>query len=250
MAAPDSHRPDDQNPSLVQRVRKLMDKAAATTNSHEADAFAAKAAELVARHRIDPDRLAGRSGDDDLAIREVPVGRGAYVRARLSLLTAVAHNHDARVVFASSPTGTIAYVAGYTSDLDVIEVMYHSLHGQAAAQMASQRRSTAAATQRFRRSFLFGFAERMNLLLAESRRDVEAAAGGDAREGQVATNAVALQERAARVTEFSERSFGRVRAARAVGGATTTGWAAGYEAAGRADVGRARLAGRPALGRG
>jgi hypothetical protein len=235
---------------LILRVRKLMDKAAATSNPHEADAFAAKAAELVARHRIDPDRLAGRAGDDQLAIREIMLGRGAYVRARLSLLTAVARNHDARVVFGSSPTGTIAYVAGYSSDLEVVELMYHSLHGQAAAQMAAQRRSTGAATQRFRRSFLFGYAERMSLLLAESRRDVEASAGGDETVGVVASNALALQERSSRVDAFLERSLGRTRTARAAGMATTTGWEAGYQAAGRADVGRARLAGRRAIGKG
>lgn len=235
---------------MILRVRKLMDKAAATSNPHEADAFASKAAELVARHRIDPEQLSGRASDDQLAIREILLGRGAYVRARLSLLSAVARNHDARVVFGSSPTGTIAYVAGYSSDLEVVALMYHSLHSQAAAQMAAQRRSTASATQRFRRSFLFGYAERMGLLLEESRRDVEASAGGDETAGVVATNAVALQERSSRVDDFMERSFGRTRAARAAGMATTTGWAAGYEAAGRADVGRARLAGRRAIGKG
>jgi hypothetical protein len=116
--------------------------------------------------------------------------------------------------------------------------------------MASQRRSTAAATQRFRRSFLFGYAERMSLLLEESRRDVEESAGGDETSGTVAANALALQERSSRVDDFLERSFGRTRAARAAGMATTTGWAAGYQAAERADVGRARLAGRRAIGKG
>ncbi len=108
-----------------------MDKAAATSNVHEADAFSRKAAELVARHRIDPDALV-EVGQDDLAVREITLGRGAYVRGRLALLMAVAEAHDSRVVFIATPTGTIAYVAGRVGDLDVVEVMYTSLHSQAA----------------------------------------------------------------------------------------------------------------------
>jgi hypothetical protein len=232
---------------LLQKVRKLMDKAAATTNAHEADAFARKAAELVAMHRIDPERLADPDAQSELVVRELPLGRGAYVRARLALLLAVSTAHDARVVFGTTPTGTIAYVAGFASDVDVVEVMYTSLHSQAAARMMQERRSTAAATQRFRRSFLFGYADRMGELLTDSRRATEASANdGDTVDG----SALALLDRRRRVDAFAKESFGRVRTARAPGAAQASGWRAGVDAADRADVGRARLMGRRAIGRG
>lgn len=223
-----------------------MDKAQSTSNPYEAEIFARKAAELIARHRLDPDRLA-TGVDDELGIREVSIGRGAYVRARLALLAAVVSAHDAEVVFGSTPDGTIAYVAGFEPDLDVIEVMYHSLHGQASTQMASQRRSTAAATQRFRRSFLFGYADRLSELLAESVRVAETAAATSSGGSDLAP---ALLERRRRVESFVTERFGRVRSARAPGAAQQGGWVAGAAAAERADVGRARLAGRRALGRG
>jgi hypothetical protein len=230
--------------TLLSRIRKLMDKAAATSNAHEAEAFSRKAAELIARHRIDPERL--RTSQDELSVREIPLGRGAYVRARLALLSAVVDAHDARVLFGATPAGTVAYVAGFGADLDVIELMYHSLHGQAAAQMARHRRATPAATQRYRRSFLFGFAHRMSDILARSARDAEAttstASGGSV--------ALALIERRRRVDAFVDEEFGRVRAARAPRGAEVSAWSAGVSAADRADVGRARLAGRRAIGRG
>ena len=239
--------------SLLVRVRKLMDKASATSNSHEADAFARKAAELVARHRIDPDRVAGLDDRDELVVRDIPLGRGAYVRARLALLMAVASPHDARVVFGSTPTGTVAHVAGHRRDLDVVELMYHSLHGQAATHMAQERRSTASSTQRFRRSFLFGYAERMGALLDDARRETEAAVvrseTSDGADHGVATE-VALVERGRRVDEFAQEAFGRVRTARAPGAALASGWNAGVSAADRADVGRTRLSGRRALGSG
>jgi hypothetical protein len=238
----------DVDRSLVARVRKLMDKAAATSNVHEADAFSRKAAELVARHRIDPDSLSERGGDE-LAVREIVLGRGAYVRGRLALLMAVAEAHDARVVFGATPSGTIAYVAGHTSDLDVVEVMYTSLHSQAASQMASERRATSAATQRYRRAFLFGYADRVAASFDEVRRAAEAAsptpmaadAGG---------HALARLERGRRVDDFVGQRFGRVRRARSAAGADVTGWNAGSVAAERADLGRRRVDGRRALGSG
>jgi Protein of unknown function (DUF2786) len=232
--------------SLVARVRKLLDKAAATSNVHEADAFSRKAAELVARHRIDPDALADLVGDD-LGLREIPLGRGPYVRARLALLTAVAEEHDARVVFAARPTGTIAYVAGYRSDLDVVEVMYNSLHTQAATRMARERRSTGAATQAHRRAFLFGFADQIGKLLEQARRSAEAEASRSTRGAGVA---LARRERGERAEEFLGERFGRIRAARSPRRADLGGWVAGSEAAARADLGRARLGGRRSLGPG
>jgi hypothetical protein len=225
-----------------------MDKASATSNVHEADAFSRKAAELVARHRIDPAALA-EDRSDELDLREVALGRGAYVRARLALLMAVAQAHDARVVFASTPTGTIAYVAGYTSDLDVVEVMYTSLHAQAASRMALERRATSAATQRFRRSFLFGYADRVATSLDEARRSAEAASPSVSVVDDVGRSLARL-ERGAQVDEFMQQQFGRVRTARSSAGAEVGAWSAGSEAAGRADLGRARLGERRSLGPG
>ena len=232
--------------NLISRVRKLMDKAEATSNVHEADAFSRKAAELIARHRIDPDALAG-SETDELAVREIVLGRGAYVRARLALLMAVADAHEARVVFASTPTGTVAYVAGRSADLELVEVMYTSLHAQAAAQVALERRATPAATQRHRRSFLFGYADRVAKSFDEVRASAEAsspvAVDGSGR-------SLARLERVHAVDQFVTARFGRVRTARSSAGAEVGGWKAGSAAAERADLGRQRVEGRRSLGPG
>lgn len=226
---------------LVERVRKLLDKAEGTNNPHEAELFAGKAAELVAAHRIDPRRLEQAGSADDLDVRRFNLGRGAYVRARLSLLTNVADAHDARVVFQSGPEGMIAWAAGFTSDLDVIEAMYASLHQQAASQMASIRRATPAATQRYRRSFLFGYAARLGDLLHESRQRVEA-------EHAVPSVLPALRARRERVDEHATEAFGTVRAARPARAAQAGAWSAGAAAADQADLGKARLSGRRAIG--
>lgn len=234
---------------IIDRVRKLLAKAERSEHPHEADAFAAKAAELIAAHRITPEALAAARRSGSLALREVVLGRGAYVRARLRLLTEIASVHDADVVFQSGAGGMTAFVAGFRDDLDAIGVLFDSLHRQAATQMAGQRRRTPAATQRFRRAFLFGFGERVGELLRAARRDVEAAAAPHHDGGRDAM-VVALRARRERVEEFTARSFPRVVAASRPAPASAHGWDRGRVAADGADLGRRRLGERRALGRG
>ncbi len=234
-----THRPTAD--PLIERVRKLLDKAEGTTNPHEAEIFARKAAELVAANRIDADRIERGDVTAELGVRRMAMGRGAYVRARLSLLTNVADAHDVQVAYQTGPEGMIAYAAGFESDLQVVEAMYASLHQQAAAQMNGIRRSTPAATQKWRRSFLFGFAARIGDVLADVRAEVE--------EAPAAASALpALRARRKRVDEHAAEAFGPVRAARPARAAQASAWKAGVAAANGADVGRARLAGRTAIG--
>ncbi len=238
---------DESVDQLVQRVRKLLDKAEGTDNPHEAEMFAGKAAELVARHRIRPEQLAAEAKrPGDLRISEINIGRGAYARGRLALLTGIADGHDVRVVFRATPEGTIAYAAGHADDLEVVEMMYHSLHQQASGHMAGIKRGTGPATQRFRRSFLFGFADRIGQIVAESRRAVEA----ESDPARASSTAVALRDRAEHVDGFVTESWGRVRSASAPKPVQPAGFARGMAAAEQADVGRRQLGGRGALGRG
>ncbi|MFV0308676.1 MAG: hypothetical protein ACK5OX_13140, partial [Desertimonas sp.] len=154
--------------------------------------------------------------------------------------------HDADVVFRTAEDGMTAHVVGFRTDLDAVAVLYDSLHRQAAAQMAAQRARTAAATQRLRRGFLFGFAERVGELLRAARADVETAAA-TADQG-VESMAVALRTRRERVHEHTARSFPRVATAARPAPAGVTGWHRGRSAADGADLGRRRVTSRLALG--
>jgi len=233
--------------AIASRVRKLLDKAESTSNPHEAAAFSQKAAELIARHRIEPESLARQDAQEVLAVRDFFLGRGAYVRARLSLLSTVAESHDVQVIFSTSQSGMIAHAAGFTNDLDAVEVMYNSLHQQASTQMAEIRRSTGASTQRFRRSFLFGFAERVGVLLKEARSQVEADTLSNSAQSSMALR---LLERTERVDRFVQQELGPIRRARRPATPQAGGWDAGVSAADRADVGRTRISSRPAIGQG
>ena len=90
---------------LLDRIRKLLAKAEGTDNANEAEVFSAKAAQLIAEHRIDPTHVRDALAHGSLALRRIAVGRGAYVRARLALLDAVARNHDCEVVFETGAPG-------------------------------------------------------------------------------------------------------------------------------------------------
>jgi hypothetical protein len=238
----------DRHPDLLRKVRKLLAKAEATDNPREAEAFSAKAAALIAVHRLDVARLTDDGDPEALTVRRVPIGRGAYVRARLALLQAIAGGHDAELVWQAGPDGATALLAGYASDLDAVVVLYESLHLQAAAQMAAVRRATPAATQRWRRAFLFGFASRIAEMLDAARE--RAADWVVTEQPSGAAPLPDLLARAERVRAYASTSFGRVVSAAAPRPALASGWDHGHRAAGRVDVGRARLPRRRAIGGG
>jgi len=230
-------------PDLIGRVRKLLAIAERTSNPNEADAFSRKAAELIAAHRIAPEQLRA-APPSELGVLELTLGRGAYVRGRLALLGAVARAHGCQVVFEQREVGTTALVAGFRGDLLTTELLYHSLHTQAAGRMAGERRATPAATQQWRRAFLFGFADQIDTMLAVAART----ARHEAHPSSAALPALRARER--QVAEFARQRFGRVVAARRPKAAVATGWDAGRQAAAVADLGRKRVGGLRAIGSG
>lgn len=228
--------------SVAAKVRKLLAKAQRTSNAEEADAFSRKAAQLMAAHRLDPDRIA-QHRDDQLDTTEIGLGRGPYMRARLALLTAIATSSGCAVVYRSDTTETIAMVAGYRSDLDVVTAMYTSLHAQAAAQMSQQRSFDAAATRSWRRSFLFGYANQIRSMLEESMSSQR-----QQRDGVVdAAMVPAIIDRDRRVKQFAESAWGPTRRARQPTRPNMAGYFAGQEQATSADLGRRRVSQRGAL---
>jgi len=240
---PNLSDPHHADAGLVGKVRKLLAMAEGSSNPNEADAFSRKAAELIAAHRIDPERLRVEA-NDELAVRELMLGRGAYVRGRLALLQVIAESHGCRVVFEVRDRGTVAFVAGFRSDLETTELLYNSLHAQASSRLSTERRATAAATQQWRRSFLFGYADQIRQMLQKSADRAK-------RHLHPSSAALpALRARDRRVDEFSRQRFGRVVAARRPKAATVTGFQAGQRAANAADLGRRRVGGLKALGAG
>ncbi|MGH8931530.1 MAG: DUF2786 domain-containing protein [Egibacteraceae bacterium] len=157
--------------AILERVRALLAKAESTTFDAEADAFTAKAQELMTRHRIDRATVRAHSR----AQREEPVGRrigvdDPYTEAKAALLDTVAKNNGAKAVW-SRHLG-FSTVFGYPDELDVIEELFTSLLVQAMAALRREGSKVGptgkSRTTRFRRSFLIAYAVRIGQRLRET----------------------------------------------------------------------------------
>ena len=157
--------------SVLERVRALLAKAESTTFDAEADAFTAKAQELMARHRIDRAVIAARGESR----ADEPVGRRVglddpYVEAKAALLATIAGANGSRAVWSKNMGFSTLF--GFASDLDAIEELFTSLLVQVAAALrregSKHDRAGRSRTTRFRRSFLVAFATRIGQRLREA----------------------------------------------------------------------------------
>lgn len=218
---------------MLDRVRALLAKAESTGFPEEAEAFTAKAQELMARHSIDHALLAAST-----AAAEEPAGRrigidNPYEAPKALLLDAVASANACRAVW--SKDFGFATVMGYPTDLDAVELLYTSLLVQATTAIvhAGTRRDRygRSSTRSFRQSFLTAYAQRIGERLRgatenvsrEARRQPGAAANllpvlaarDDAVRGAFETMFPALSTRTVAVSNLEGWASGRASADRA-----------------------------------
>ncbi|MFF9869246.1 DUF2786 domain-containing protein [Streptomyces sp. NPDC013953] len=225
--APLHTAPVHGEPRMLARIRALLAKAEATGFPEEAEAFTAKAQELMARHSLDEAALAARthSTDGPAAVR---IGVDApYETAKAILLDAVAAANHCRAVW--NEAFGFSTVVGYEPDLEVVELLYTSLLVQGTGAMtkaeAAQRAGGRKRTKTFRQSFLLAYAQRIGDRLASTSRRVFAGEPGLL--PVLAARDVAVTSRAE--TMFPETTTTRVR-----GATDLAGWEHGTDAADRA----------------
>jgi len=223
---------------VLAKVRALLAKAEGTTFAAEAEAFTAKAQELMSRHAIDEAMVAASSDLSD-ADRAMSVGRvhleDPYLSQKADLLHVIARANTARSVL-HGKLG-IATIVGAAHDIDMVELLFTSLLLQ--ATVAMQEAGRVAATDRtrgFRASFLESFAIRIGERLKEAKR--AATEDGERTYGSALVPVLAAQED--RVDAALGELFPRLQhrtVSRTIDG---RGWDAGRRAADRADVGARR----------
>ena len=161
---------------LLERVRALLAKAESTTFTEEAEAFTAKAQELMARHAVDRAMVEGAGRGDGPGGRRIGVDH-PYAQAKSLLLAVVADANRCRSVW-SRGLG-FSTVFGHEPDLDGVDLLYTSLLVQATAAMAAEGRrsdpSGRSRTRSFRNSFLVAYANRIGQRLRDSTQAAEAA---------------------------------------------------------------------------
>ncbi|MDH4147014.1 MAG: DUF2786 domain-containing protein [Acidimicrobiia bacterium] len=234
-------------PKLVATIRALLAKAESTTFPAEAEAFTAKAQDLMSRYAIDAAMVAARS-HDDLA-SGVRSGRvhidNPYAPEKVQLLAAVGGVNRVRVVW--DGTYAMAGIVGFPLDLELVELLFTSLLVQATRAMTEASDGTShTRSPSFRRAFFLAYSDRIGERLRQAESEAETGAATE-----YGTDLVpVLAQRREAVDEVFDRLFpgsrpmkGRMVDAR--------GWDAGQHAADQASLSTApprspRLRGQPA----
>ncbi|MHB8451038.1 MAG: DUF2786 domain-containing protein, partial [Mycobacteriales bacterium] len=164
------------DPKLLDRVRALLSKAESTAFAAEAEAYTAKAQQMMSRHAIDHAMLAPEETG-------APEGRrlgidDPYARSKSILLQQVALASRCRTVWYSDLG--FSTVFGFAADLDGVELLYTSLLVQATTALVlagnGDRRGRSAP---FRRSFLTSFAMRIGERLRRTAQETVAEAAAE-----------------------------------------------------------------------
>ena len=231
------------NDDKLVRIRKLLAQAedpAAT--AAEAEAFNAKAAELMARHGVDAALLTtgnhdpGRDVVGDLTVDLL----APYAYEKASLGAAVARGLRCSAVLRKSTshgqTSYALHLFGHATDLVLTEMLLTSLLVQGTGELTRRPVPPGEHPAAYRRTWWLGFASAIANRLAEA----EAAAAREAEPAFAAAGssaALVLADRAALAEQSASQAYPHLRSARPrylSGGGVVDGRAAGQ----RADLGR------------
>jgi hypothetical protein len=157
-----------QQSKTLTKIRALLAKAESTEFAAEAEAFTAKAQDLMTRHSIDEALVAEAAGESvEIAGRKVPIHH-PYGLEKASLIDVIARANRVRAVwneFASCVT-----IVGVPADVSQVEMLFTSTLVQATramtqvgAQADARSRSSA-----FRKAFLSAYAVRIGTRLSAS----------------------------------------------------------------------------------
>ena len=237
------------NEVLLDKIRKLLAKAEGTDNTNEAEAFSAKAAQLIAEHRIDPDHVrdaldartprAAPHRPRPRRLRARPPGAARRRRPRPRLRgrlrdRSAGYDGDRRRLRGRPRRhrGAVHVVARPGGEPDGRRPRSHPGSDAALAAIVPVRvRQPRRRGARRRREPTPRPSGRRDRRTSADRTD-RSPTCSPGRPGSVRS---------------PPASFGRVGAARAAAPAQRSAWRDGHRAAGDVDLGRTRLAGRPAV---
>ncbi|MFI6758411.1 DUF2786 domain-containing protein [Micromonospora sp. NPDC050417] len=221
---------------MLEKVRKLLAMAEdPACTAAEAEAFTAKATELIARYGVDRALLAARDPATDPVGDRVVDLLAPYALDKAGLLAAVADALRCRAVRRRSESGFAMHLFGFASDLERVELLFTSLLVQAAHGLAATPVPEGDQPAAFRRSWLAGFAYAVAERLRTAESAAEAAAGTDTSTRDTSV-ALVLADRSGQVQRRMAEVYPRLRTAsarRLAGG----GAGHGAEAGRRADLG-------------
>lgn len=224
---------------MLERVRALLAQAESTTFDAEAEAFTAKAQELMTRYAIDAAMLSTDTHRSDRPTTIRITIDDPYVGAKSLLLQCVAQHSRCRAVF--HQRYALSSVIGLAHDLTATEMLFTSLLVQAQtavrATAAAGPAGSRARSRAFRSAFLISYAHRVAERLAEINAAVVA-------EVEAKTNysiVPVLAARSSAIDAAVDEMFGELRSTGVRGAYDAAGWVSGKLAADRAKLNIADL---------
>jgi hypothetical protein len=210
---------------VLDRVRALLAKAESTDFPAEAEAYSAKAQELIARHSIEEALTARDRTEVTPFARRIGVDH-PYESEKAGLLDAVARANHGRTVW--SPEFGFSTVFGFDADIDAVELLYTSLLVQAnRAMVRDEPAKGKARIKAFRRSFLVAYAVRIGERLERAtKKEIE----------QHTDLRPVLRNRDLQVREAMDRAFPNTVRARGRRVDSLEGWESGRAAADEAEL--------------
>ena len=168
--------------SLLARVRKLLAMAEdPACTPAEAEAFTAKATDLIAKYGVDQALLAAADPVPSSVGDRIVTIDPPYARDKAGLLAAVASPLRCRLVHLDRRGTTRSHLFGHAADLERVELLFTSLLVQAAHGLAAGPVPPGEHVAAYRRSWLAGYAQAIQarLRLAEQSATDAAAPGTD-----------------------------------------------------------------------
>jgi hypothetical protein len=225
---------------LLDRVRKLLAKAEADgVTTEEAQAFTAKAAELMAKYGIDRALLAAARPETDKPDNRIVEIYNPWARVQAHLLCGLAAALRCQCILLPAGAGQRVHMFGYASDIERTDVLYTSVliqmwHGLIAAPVPAWSDSPRA----WRRSWLLGYAAAVTAKVRAAEQSAERAAA-EAPGGGSSKAALVLADRSLVIRQNVAHAYPLTRAARVT--YTGNGYGAGYAQGKRADIGSGRV---------
>ncbi len=227
---------------LLDRVRKLLAQAEDdSVTPAEAQAFTAKAAELMAKYGIDRALLAADQPETDQPANRVLDIDNPWAREKAHLLCGLASALRCQaILLGSNRPGSRVHIFGYGSDIERADVLYTSVliqmsHGLAGASVPDWSSSPRA----WRRSWLLGFATAVIARVRQAEHGAVVAATVR-QPGSSDRTALVLADRSLVIRQQVERAYPVTRKARVT--YSGSGYRDGYSEGQRADLGGSRLA--------
>lgn len=169
---------------VIRKIQALLAKAESTTHEEEADAFFAKAQELMVKHAIDEEALKHAGGNvkaEEIVLVEVHIKQGQPgTKPRQSFLGQIAQSLNCRMwVYTGSGRSV---VCGHQTDATFAALLYNSvqlqLHASLLRAVRQERRNTAEWGEPFRegvfrRNFIEGYLARVAWRISDRYRKVD-----------------------------------------------------------------------------